>query len=719
MSRLPLPARRPPAHTERSQRALGGRQHERLAVEAVVHLALPGHHVAAQRHTAPHASAQHSAAARTALPAATQADLLTGCADTVLRCLRMRCGVSLLCDASPLSRYADESPGSVAWQREMRQRAAVRQWVRHRLQPAASTPPHSPTAGAARDPASAAPPPPLVLRVPSGGGSISCARVGMSSAVLGVGRDLRVFSLSSGRQLGVVSRAAGGVVGSVDVCDEAGLLVCGSRDCTLRWFDFDSFACQRVSARRSQHSDSVTTVRFVPGSAGRRVISSGLDGRVKLWDTETGQAIAGSADSASAPLSASASASGATAGLLLSLDFVHPSAGSYVTGATCAGEGNVGEGRVALWDVRTRAGLVSQLTAPCGLVPSVSFCAYNNGIAAGGSDGVVRVYDMRRFRAEALQEVRMPAAPVSAFAAPPAIFPLCSPLPLDAAQASEGVALIPASTSPPSPSTVPGSAASSSAPSRRHIQSVCLLPDRLLALQSSALTLFSASTAPPRKTATFPFAHPVHSVTARYAAQATRGYTSIHRLPGSPQQTQQQQSYGSAAGTADARLVAMQTAGEGDLLALSSTDCLTLWGCSLAHSQQRHSLDGRDCDHSEPDWQWRPPAEVYGGEEQSHSSARQRSAPQPAASHSHSHSQPSQAQERRHSAMRAVGGDGRNRRRQSVQLADEAGEEQSRPAAEGAVAERRDAQRRDRNSRRRSQNGEHRAHAREANGAHK
>ena len=308
--------------------------------------------------------------------------------------------------------------------------------------------------------------PPLVLRVPVCGSAISCVRVGSSSAVLGVGRDLRVFSLSSGRQLGTVSRAAGGVIGSVDVSDEAGLAVCGSRDCTLRWFDFDSFTCQRVSARRSQHTDSVSTVRFVPGTAGRRVISSGLDGRVKLWDTETGQSVQGSQDCSSDSVSA--------AGLLLSLDFVHPSAGSYVTGATCAGEGNVGEGRVALWDVRTRAGVVSQVTAPCGLIPSVSFCSYNSGIAAGGSDGVVRVYDMRRFTAETLHEVTMPAVPLSAFLLSSVSGSPSPSLSVDAAFGGGGLSLVAPSTSPPSPS-VHGGSISSSPPSRRHIQSVCLL----------------------------------------------------------------------------------------------------------------------------------------------------------------------------------------------------------------------------------------------------
>ena len=387
---------------------------------------------------------------------------------------------------------------------------------------------------------------PLVLRVPPCGSAITCVRVGSCSAVLGVGRDLRVFSIASGRQLGTVSRAAGGVIGCVDVCDDVGLLVCGSRDCTLRWFDFDSFACQRVSARRSQHSDSVSAVRLVPGTSGRKVVSSGLDGKVKLWDTETGQSLSSSSDS-----SGSARGASGSAGLLLSLDLVHPSGGTYVTGATCAGEGNVGEGRVALWDVRTRDGLVSQVTAPCGLIPSVSFCSYNSGIAAGGSDGVVRVYDMRFFKAEALHEVSVPPTPVSAFASAPPASSYYSSSVVDVTLAPDSLSLVPPSTSPPSPSIL-GSPMSSSPPSRRHIQSVCLLPDRLLALQSTALTIFASSPAPPRKSSAFPFAHPVHSITLRQmthaasSSSATSSLSTAQRLASA----QQQPSYSSPAADA-------------------------------------------------------------------------------------------------------------------------------------------------------------------------
>ena len=390
--------------------------------------------------------------------------------------------------------------------------------------------------------------------------------------MLGVGRSLRVFSLSSGRQLGTVSRATGGVISSVDVCDDAGVVVCGSRDCTLRWFDLDSFACQRVSAKRSQHTDSVTTVRFIPGTSGKRVVSSGLDGRVKLWDTETGQSVSASSDSSTAA---------ATVGLLLSLDFIHPSAGSYVTGATCAGEGNVGEGRVALWDVRTEGGVVSQLTASCGLIPSISFCSYNNGIAAGGSDGVVRVYDMRRFTAETLHEVSVPATPVSAFAFTLPVHGLTSSLVADDPLPSDFVSLIPPSTSPPSPSILTSSV-SSLPPSRRHIASVCLLPDRLIALQSTALTIFAASTAPPRKKTTFPFAHPIHSITLAHVTQQQQ-----------QQHSHMQPTYSTPA---DTTLVAMQTAEAGDILALSTTDRLTLWGTHATQQQHTHTLQ---CDMQE------------------------------------------------------------------------------------------------------------------------
>ena len=271
-----------------------------------------------------------------------------------------------------------------------------------------------------------------------------------------------------------------------------------------------------------------------------------------------------------------------------------------MTGATCAGEGNVGEGRVALWDVRTRRGVVSQLTTPCGLIPSVSFCAYSSGIAAGGSDGVVRVYDMRRFTTDALHEVRIPVHPVSAFASAAPAFSPASSLAFDLSVPLDSLSLTPPSTSPPSPSVV-GSPMSSSTPSRRHIQSVCLLPDRLIALQSSALTLFASSGKPPRKTSTFPFAYPVHSLTLSQMTQATHAGSSHsatgtalstpQRLTVSQQQQHSPVQQPTHSKPADTRLVAMQTADAGDTLALSTTDCLVVWGASQAQREQ-HSVDG-------------------------------------------------------------------------------------------------------------------------------
>ena len=169
------------------------------------------------------------------------------------------------------------------------------------------------------------------------------------------------------------------------------------------------------------------------------------------------------------------------------------------------------------------------------------------------------------------------------------------------------LSLAPPSTSPPSPFLLAGPTVSSSPLSRRPIQSVCLLPDRLLALQSTVLTRFASATAPPRKaTTTFAFAHPVHSITARQAVRAATSSGTVsssgtaaitmpvapHGLASTHQQLQQHPS--AHYSPADQRLVDIQTADNGNILALSTAETLLLWGVDPAYHQQQRAR--YDCD---------------------------------------------------------------------------------------------------------------------------
>ena len=117
-----------------------------------------------------------------------------------------------------------------------------------------------------------------------------------------------------------------------------------------------------------------------------------------MWDSETGQCA-----------SSHNGGDGADLGLLLSLDVVHPSSQTWLTGSTAAGGAQRrGEGRLALWDLRAKEGVVAAVTLPCGLVPSVSYSPYQQGIAAGGSDGVVRLFDTRKLSLERSHTVPVP-----------------------------------------------------------------------------------------------------------------------------------------------------------------------------------------------------------------------------------------------------------------------------------------------------------------------
>ena len=120
-----------------------------------------------------------------------------------------------------------------------------------------------------------------LFRLPSSS-SVSCLRFDLHTLLVGVERDLRVYSLADGSVLGQISRAHSAALTSVDVSTEAGLVVSASRDCTLRWFALDSFHCRRHSARRGGHVETVTSVRLLPTAGGRRVASISLDGALKV-----------------------------------------------------------------------------------------------------------------------------------------------------------------------------------------------------------------------------------------------------------------------------------------------------------------------------------------------------------------------------------------------------------------------------------------------------
>ena len=392
-----------------------------------------------------------------------------------------------------------------------------------------------------------------LFRLPSSS-VVSCLRFDLHTLLVGVEKDVRVYSLASGSMLGQITRAHSAPLTAVEVCSEAALAVSASRDGTLRFFDLDSFHCLRPSVKRGGHVEAVTAIRLLPTSAAHRVASIALDSTLKVWDTETGQC--------------SSSHNGedrAALGLLLALDVMHPSSHTWVTGSCVAsGAERRGEGRLAVWDLRTKEGVTAQLSLPCGLVPSVSYCAYQQGIAAGGSDGVVRLFDARRLSLERSQAVPVPT--------------LVTPSLPSSSPRRVGEFLAPASTSPPSPSLPTTSAQS---PVGCHLQSLALLSDRLLTCQSRQFTAFASSSASPSRlpsaASPFPYATAVHSVSARELQRwcGSAGARSSHgvSLPSFTSPTPPSPS---------ASLCGFQYSEGSDVLALASREAVVVWNARAA-----------------------------------------------------------------------------------------------------------------------------------------
>lgn len=144
-------------------------------------------------------------------------------------------------------------------------------------------------------------------------------------------------------------------------------------------------------------------------------------------------------------------------------------------------------GRLAIWDSRLKDGLVSSVELSCALISSVSYSKGNFALAAGGSDGLVHVYDVRYLDASV----------------PLVVYP--SGLP--------SVHNSPLSTSYVEPPSF--------ALSRAPIISVHLDTTRLLACSANALNVFSASPCMlgnKYPNHPIPFFQKVHSFTAEMAS---------------------------------------------------------------------------------------------------------------------------------------------------------------------------------------------------------
>ena len=157
-----------------------------------------------------------------------------------------------------------------------------------------------------------------------------------------------------------------GIVNSVAVSPDGRRIVSGGADGTVRIWDADTH--QQVGAPLTGHTEPVVSVAFSPD--GRRIVSGSFDKTVRIWDADTHQQIG-------APLT------GHT-GDVWSVAF-SPDGRRIVSGSF--------DKTVRIWDADTHQQVGDPLTGHTEQVGSVAFSPDGRRIVSGSWDGTVRIWD--------------------------------------------------------------------------------------------------------------------------------------------------------------------------------------------------------------------------------------------------------------------------------------------------------------------------------------